>query len=309
MSKILVVFGATGQQGGSVINFVLNDPELSKEYSIRGITRDLSSSKSQQLEKKNVSMIQGDIDDEGSLHKAMKGAHTIFLMGAPTFGADAKAKELAQGKKAADIAVAEGIQYIIFSTLPHVEQISGGKYTKVSGFDAKAETEDYIRKLPVKSAFFAPGSFMQNFHQMMRPQRTEDGKYIISRHVSPQTKLPLIDTVGDTGKYVGAILAEPEKYEGKVFCSATALYTNEEMAQIISKATGKEVIYVQIPEETFRQYLPPWGDMLIEMMSYQQDFGYYGSQTQELVSWAGKHARGKLTTFEEYLEQNPLHLE
>ena len=44
MSKVLVVFGATGQQGGSVVNCVINDPELSKLYKVRGVTRDPSNS-------------------------------------------------------------------------------------------------------------------------------------------------------------------------------------------------------------------------------------------------------------------------
>ncbi len=38
--KIFVVFGATGNQGGSVINSVLADPAAAKEFRIRGITRD-----------------------------------------------------------------------------------------------------------------------------------------------------------------------------------------------------------------------------------------------------------------------------
>ena len=29
--------------------------------------------------------------------------------------------------------------------------------------------------------------------------------------------MPLIDAVGDTGKFVGAILGEPDRYEGKVW--------------------------------------------------------------------------------------------
>ena len=255
-----------------------------------------------------MEVVKADLKDQSSLHTAMKGAHTIFALTAPTFDADAKAKELAQGKALADAAVAEGVQYLIFSTLPHVSTISGGKYTKVAGFDAKAEIEDYIRELPIRSAFFAPGSFMQNFQQIMAPRPTGNGDYVIARHVSPQTQLPLIDTVGDTGKYVGAILSEPDKYEGKVFCAATALYSMEEIAQTISKVSGKIVKYQQIPEATFRQFLPPWGDMLVEMMLYQQDFGYYGPQTKDLVAWAAENARGKVNNFEEYLTQNPLPL-
>ena len=58
MSKILAVLGATGVQGGSVINHVLNDPDLSKIYEIRAITRDANSDKAKIL-KKNVTVVEG----------------------------------------------------------------------------------------------------------------------------------------------------------------------------------------------------------------------------------------------------------
>jgi len=177
-----------------------------------------------------------------------------------------------------------------------------------SGFDAKAEVEEYIRKLPMRSAFFAPGSFMENWTGIMKPYPVGDGTYVVKRHVSPQAQLPLICTSKDTGKYVGAILGEPEKYQGKTFCSATLLYSFEDICGIISKATGKTVKYEQISEEEHLQMLPPWGGYLVQMMSYQEEYGYYGEKTKELVKWAGENARGKLTTFEEYLEQASLKL-
>lgn len=40
--KILVVFGATGNQGGSVINSILNDPTAAAQFEIVGVTRDPS---------------------------------------------------------------------------------------------------------------------------------------------------------------------------------------------------------------------------------------------------------------------------
>jgi hypothetical protein len=36
------------------------------------------------------------------------------------------------------------VKYIIFNTLPPINEISGGKYTKVSLFDPKAKAEQYI---------------------------------------------------------------------------------------------------------------------------------------------------------------------
>ncbi|MCJ1435842.1 NmrA-like domain-containing protein 1 [Xylographa pallens] len=309
MPKVLAVFGATGQQGGSIVSHVLKDVELSSQYHIRALTRDPSNPSAQALKKLDVEVVRADLNDELSLHGAMKGAHTVFALTIPTFGPNAKAQEVTRGKAMVDIAVAEGLQYIIFSTLPHVTTVSGGKYTNVTAWDAQAEIEEYIRSLPIKSAFFSPGSFMQNFKSIMAPRPTGLGSYVISRPVSPKSLLPLIDTAGDTGKYVGAILAEPDKYEGKIFCAASALYPMEEIAQIISKVSGKTVTFEQVSAESFLQGLPPWGGMLVEMMLFQQEFGYYGPRTNELVAWAVENARGKVHTFEEYLTENPLQLQ
>jgi len=144
----------------------------------------------------------------------------------------------------------------------------------------------------------------------MAPRPTGDGTYAISSIVTPETQWPLIETAADTGKYVGAILAEPEKYEGKVFSAATKLYSFEDIVQSISKVTGKIVRYNQLPESIFRKFLPPAAaGPLVEMLYYIQDFRYYGPQTKDKVEWAGQNARGKLTTLEEYLTRNPIQLQ
>lgn len=57
MSKIITVFGATGNQGGSVITHLLNDSQVSQEYKIRGITRDTSKPAAQELAKKGVEVV------------------------------------------------------------------------------------------------------------------------------------------------------------------------------------------------------------------------------------------------------------
>jgi len=58
MSKILTVFGATGVQGGSVARAVLNHPQLSKEYRIRGITRDATKPTARALEELGIEIVQ-----------------------------------------------------------------------------------------------------------------------------------------------------------------------------------------------------------------------------------------------------------
>jgi uncharacterized protein YbjT (DUF2867 family) len=57
MTKLITVFGSTGNQGGSVVRAILNHPELSKEWKIRGITRNASKPDAQALVKKGVEMV------------------------------------------------------------------------------------------------------------------------------------------------------------------------------------------------------------------------------------------------------------
>jgi len=80
MSRVLAVFGATGQQGSSVINYVLNDPDLSNQYQIRAITRNVDSDIAKELKKK-VDVVQGDVTDPASLEMALENVHTVFVMG------------------------------------------------------------------------------------------------------------------------------------------------------------------------------------------------------------------------------------
>ena len=79
--------------------------------------------------------------------------------------------EIAQGKAMADAAVAEGVDLLIWSSLPNVTKMTEGKLTGVKHFDSKATVETYIRGLPIKSAFYMPAFYMQNMTSMFKPKK------------------------------------------------------------------------------------------------------------------------------------------
>ena len=308
MSKLLVVFGATGQQGGSLINTVLADPDLSKQYKIRAVTRDTSKPAAQALKAKGVELAQADADNNTSLQHALASAHTVFILTTTPDSAGAKETEIKQGKLIADTAIAAGAQYLIFSSASPAQKISG---KNVDIFDAKAEVEEYIRGLKVKSAFYAPGFFMENFRGQSQPRPTDEpGVYRIANIPTNETRIPLLDTATDTGKFIAPILANPNKYEGKVFYGATKLYSYDEVAQAIGNATGKTVVYKSLPSHVFRNFLPPdVAEAAVQMLEWFRDSGYYGPKTQEQVDWTVQQIpEGSLTTFEDFLKRNPISL-
>ncbi len=48
--KIIVVFGATGVQGGSVAKAILGDSKMREGWAVRGVTRDVSKPSAKALE-------------------------------------------------------------------------------------------------------------------------------------------------------------------------------------------------------------------------------------------------------------------
>ncbi len=80
MSKIITVFGATGNQGGSVIASIQGNSKLASEYKIRGVTRDPSKPKGQALAEKGVELVKADLSDKDSVIKAIEGSHAVFAV-------------------------------------------------------------------------------------------------------------------------------------------------------------------------------------------------------------------------------------
>ena len=104
--KIFVVFGVTGNQGGSVVNSILSDPKTANEFQIRGITRDPSKANAKALEARGVECVAGDINDTESLKHAFHGAYAVFSMTNYWEKMDAEL-EYNQGKTIADLAKVE----------------------------------------------------------------------------------------------------------------------------------------------------------------------------------------------------------
>ncbi|KAJ4368608.1 hypothetical protein N0V86_009515 [Didymella sp. IMI 355093] len=309
---LLAVLGATGNQGYSVASTVLSDPELSARYNVRAISRSTSAPKMQDLKAAGAELAAADMDKPETLPSALKGANTLFFITATQYQGNTREIETRQAKAVCEAALAAGVSYIIFSSMSHPSKITNGALPNVEHFDDKAEIEEYIRGLPVKSAFFAPASFMQNFQtHFMRPHPSQsgDGTYVLANCAYGHSRMPYID-ITETGKWVGAILAEPDKYEGKQFAAAAEILTMDQVCEIVSRVTGKTVRHQNLPDEVFKGFMPEGlRQQLFEMWVFQRDYGYYGSSMDEDVKWARDNGRGEVTGLEGFLKRENYALE
>ena len=163
--KVLVVIGATGKQGGSVIKHVSSHPVLSKQFKIRALTRS--------PEKANfpndIEVVEADLDDVESLKMAFRGGHTVF--GVTNYWEKCDREyEKQQGINIADAARASGVQHLIWSASTNSAKVSAGKITDCEYFDNKAEVMEYIEETKggMLATYPTPAVFMQMFKNEIR---------------------------------------------------------------------------------------------------------------------------------------------
>ncbi|KAJ2782061.1 hypothetical protein GGI15_003036, partial [Coemansia interrupta] len=255
MTQLVAVVGATGLQGGSVVKALYAEGK----YRIRALTRNPEGSSAKSLEQKypGIEIVRADLDSFESLQQAFKGADVVFGV-TQFFQKDILDKvesgdtdaEFTQGKAMVDAAIAEGVQSMVFSGLPSMNKISGGKYTKVLHFEGKHRVEQYllskadkIRGYPVHA-----GSYMQNYTGFAR-RSAEDNAIEFSLVLGPNDTLPLTDIESDLGKIVVYILEHPEECLGKPMAVCSGYFKAQDMVKAFTEVTGVPARYVQIPYE------------------------------------------------------------
>ncbi|KAH9215858.1 hypothetical protein DL95DRAFT_363952 [Leptodontidium sp. 2 PMI_412] len=306
--KIFVVFGVTGNQGGSVVDSILNDPSISEQFEIRGITRDPTKPSAVVLVEKGVALSKADLDDKDSLRAALKDAHTVFAVTNWQEVLD-KEKEIQQGKNIADVSKELNIQHLVWSSLPNVTRTTEGKITGVLHFDSKAVIEDYIRSLSIPTTFVQLAVFMEQLPLMLIPTSSGAKSYKLITPVATITKFPLISVRTDTGKYVKSIILNRETMLGKVIMAGERDYTTQEAADILVKVGEVDVVAEQCSYEEYKGMLVAFGlpeftaDDMTENMKFIEEFGFFGGERVE-----DDHSilSESLETFEQWVVKSPL---
>jgi uncharacterized protein YbjT (DUF2867 family) len=254
----ILVFGATGAQGGSVARALLSRGK----FAVRALTRKTDSPAANALRDLGAEIVQGDLDDPASLAAALEGVYGVF--GVTNFW-EHFGKEAEQGRNLVKAVADAHVQHFIFSTLPPIEKETNGAL-KSPHFDLKAEHEDYARSLGIPATFIHMPFYYENFLYFFPPKPAGDGTYQIG---FPQGDTPLAAiSVQDVGLLVAPMFEQPEKYIGQVVKLAGDELPPSQYAEVMSRVAGADVKYHYIPRETFAAFGFPGAEDLADMFEY-----------------------------------------
>lgn len=152
-AQTVLVFGATGQQGGSVARALLH-----RGWRVRALVRDPFSAGAAALAARGAELVVGTFEDRAAMRSAMAGVDGVFsVQPSSPGGTVTDEQEVRYGITIADLAVECGVKHLVYSS----GSATGETPTGVAHYDTKAEIERHIRRLPLAATIVRPATFME----------------------------------------------------------------------------------------------------------------------------------------------------
>lgn len=237
----ILVTGATGAQGGGVVRHLL----ARGRFAVRALTRNPDSEKARALAAAGVEVVRGDLADPSTLPVALAGCHGVF--GVTSFWEHFEG-ELEHGKNLVEAVAASDVRHFVFSTLPHVKAITGGRLD-VPHFDLKGRLEEMTVALGIPATFVHVAFYFDNFIHFLPPRRQEDGTFAFG---FPQGDTALAAVAAeDVGGVVAPIFERPAEFLGRTVVIAGDELPPAAYAAEMTRALGREIRYAHVPHETF----------------------------------------------------------
>jgi uncharacterized protein YbjT (DUF2867 family) len=277
--KVILITGATGQQGGGVARHLVG-----QGFKLRGMTRKPDGDAAKALAAQGVEIVQGDLDDAASLKAALNGVWGVF--GVQNTWEAGVEKEEEQGKRLATLAREAGVQHYVYTSVGSAERNTG-----IPHFDNKARVEQTVRDLKFGSHVISrPVFFMEN---LAGPWFLNGDKLVSA--LKPETKVQMT-SVDDIGRIGAQSFLKADAMKGREFEIAGDEVTMPEAAVTMGKALGRKLEYMQIPMAEIRKNSEDFALMLewFEKVGYNADIAAldkeFGTMTR-LEAWAGKNLK------------------
>lgn len=234
--KLILVTGASGQQGGAVARHL-----LAAGWPVRALVRDPLKDTCASLEAQGAELFQGDLNDRASVDAALEGVYGVFSVQnfwLPDVGYEG---EVRQGLLLADAAAAAGVGHFVYASVAAAERGMGQRH-----FETKWQIEQHLAALDMPWTIVRPVAFMDNYN-WTRPQ-ISNGVFQ-SWGIRPDKTLQTI-SVDDIGGFVALVFDNPGEFAGKTVELAGDELTESQMAETLGRVIGRpvRVEFPQMPE-------------------------------------------------------------
>ena len=289
--KLIAVIGATGQQGGGVVHAL----QARGQFKVRALTR--NPDKHRELAEE---VVEADLDQPETLKAAFEGAHGVFLV---TNFREKGTDEFKQATAAVRAAKDVGVQHFVWSTLPNVEAISGGKFD-VPHFTGKAKIDRIVKEagFPHHTFVIAPG-YYQNFVGFLAPQKQADGSVGWALPLDPDVRCLHMGDIRELGNIVAGAFAHPDEAgNGECLPLVGDFMSFNEIIGTLNRQ-GHKFSFKKVPKEVFAALFPGAAE-LAEMFSYWEVHTYLGSDSSDRIALANKVAGRQPTKFSTWTRLN-----
>ena len=236
MEKIVLVTGATGQQGGATARHL-----LAAGWRVRALVRDAEAPAARALAAAGAELATGDMTDRASLDAAAKGAYGVFSVQPAAFAPHVETDEVPMGRNVADAALAAGAEHLVYTSVGGVERSSG-----ISTWTTKWEIEEHVRALGIPATMLRPVMFMENH---LSPRTGVRGEMPLVRLIRPASRVQLI-AVDDIGAFAALAFADPDGYAGQALEIAGDEPTGADLVAAFERAAGHPIDTSPFPRET-----------------------------------------------------------
>ncbi|GAA2704325.1 NmrA/HSCARG family protein [Actinoplanes palleronii] len=248
------------------------------EFTVRALTRDVTSVKARELAALGAEVVAGDYSDPAGLAEAFEGAHGAFLVTDFWTHMDPE-KEQAYVRNLIDAVQKAGVKHVVWSTLEDTRELIPvddlrmptllGKY-KVPHFDAKAEADAFFVESGVPTTFLRTTFYYENLADALAPARDAQGRLVLN---IPMGDAPLAGIAsGDIGRVAVSIFRGGSEFIGRTVSIAGDVLTGDQIAQALGDALGEPVEYRPVTHDQFRAFGFPGADEYGNMLQYYTEF-------------------------------------
>lgn len=228
--KTIVVSGATGKQGGAVLNSLLK----AAKWKVIALTRNPESREALEIKKRGVEIRKADLQDKSSLRSAFEDAYGVYGVTTPLLpnGKIDTQMEQEQGYGIVDSCVENGVKHLVLSTVLYISE----DQTAIPYVKSKLDIENYVIKNSIPFTFLRPSSFMDEIGGEYLPVK----KNKLTGQADGDAKIPYV-ACEDIGKFARKAFDNPEKFISQKINLVGDFISGEELAQVLSKITdGKQ---------------------------------------------------------------------